>query len=255
MLKVSTGCYPVWFRQELRRADAQAYWRGLHGQIANKNPAIHEYLQHHFSDTDHGFWPVPATVGSIIPSDWRMDGVTEVRIGNVMTGIWARLFAMKANALDEENVFDRVLAKTSSPGGSIWWTGAYRADTGFRAAVFLRARSGVSGRKFGSFIEQTLGPALINSGALELRTHVFSLGSRFMWWTPGVRHDEPVNRRADAMLLIGTESREALRELLMSTSISATQGEQQKYCVAIQAYAIDKTYALSLGGVPQPQTW
>jgi hypothetical protein len=245
----------VWFRRDLDRAVAQAYWRGPHGQIANKNPAIYEYLQHHFSATDHGFWPAPTGVGGLIPADWRMDGVTEVRISNMLTAIWARLFLMKRNILDEENVFDRVLAKTSNAGGSKWWTGPCRPDIGLRAAVFIRARSDARGRPFGRFIEQTLGPALMDAGARELRTHVFAPGSRFAWWTPGVCHDEPSNRRTDAVLLIGVDSRDALRSLLFSPPVTITQDEQRRHCIAFHAYAIDHTYPLSLAGRPQEATW
>jgi hypothetical protein len=253
-LSINSGCYPVWFRADLPREYVLAYWRGSHGQIANKNPAINEYLQHHFSLTDHGFWPVPQGVGGMIPPDWRMDGVTEVRINSMWTALRARLFHMRENILDEENVFDRVLAKNSMLGGSLWWTGCYQPDTGFRAAVFLRARSGARGQ-LSSFIQQCLGPALLNAGARELRTHVFASGTRFTWWTPGVRHDEPANRYSDAMLLIGADSREALRDMLNSAALSATQNEQKRHCVAIYAYAIDRTYPLSLDGKPQPQTW
>jgi hypothetical protein len=252
---VSTGCYPVWFRQDLTRDQAQAYWRGPHGQIANKNPAMHEYLQHHFSATDHGFWPVPPGIGGLIPADWRMDGVTEVRIDNLWKAIRARLFLMKANKYDEENVFDRVLAKNSNPGWSTWWTGTYKPDTGFRAAVFLRARSTSRGVSFRRFLADTLGPALMSAGALELRTHVFASGTRFTWWTPGVRHDEPANRRSDAMLLIGTASRDAMRDLLESSAIAATQAQQKAHCVAIHAYAIEHTYPLVLDGRPLPNSW
>lgn len=255
MMKVSTGCYPIWFRQDLAREQAQAYWRGRHAQIAGNNPAILEYLQHHFSQDGHGFWPVSGMIGGMIPPDWAMDGVTEVRIGSMWTAICSRLLRMKANVLDEQNVFERVLAKNSAPGGSGWWSGPYRSDTGFRAAVFLRARSDSRGRPFKYFVEQALAPALMAAGVSELRTHVFTRGSRLAWWTPGVRHDEPANHYADAMLLIGAQSRETLMELLDSEIMTATQAEQQAHCVAIHAYAIEQTYPIVLDYQRQPINW
>lgn len=254
MQEVTTGCYPVWLRSDLPREYALAYWRGPHGQIANKNPAIDEYLQHHFSLTDHGFWSVPDGIGGAVPSDWRMDGMTEVRVNSIWRGLYVRLFCMKANVHDEENVFDRVLAKNSKGKGSIWWTGRYQPDVGFRCAVFLRARSGTHGQ-LRDFLQHRLGPALLQAGAQELRAHVFMSGSRYTWWTPGVCHDEPANRRYDALILIGANSREALIQLLNSEVVLDTHEDQKRHCVAIHAYSVDRTYPLTVDGKPQPQTW
>lgn len=250
-LRITSGCYSVWFRPDLLRADIQEYWRGPHGQIANKNPAIHEYLQHHFSLTDHGFWPVSKCVGGLIPPDWRIDGLTEVRLGGLFSGLIARLFRMKANFLDEQNIFDRVLACMTKRGGGGWWTGAYQPDIGFRAVVYMRARHESKGRQFQRFIEATLGPALMAAGVRELRTHVFQPGGRFLHWTPGVRHDEPVNRCYNGALIIGTKDRAEFDKLMASHQLQSTQNEQVKHCVAIHAYAVDNTYALALNGEPQ----
>lgn len=249
--RVTSGCYIVWFRSDLPKTYVQAYWRGPHGQIANQNPAIHEYLQHHFSQTDHGFWPVPEGVGGKIPSDWHIDGLTEVRVKSLMVSVWARLFRMKVNFLDEQNVFDRVLAKISSPGGGLWWTGPYKPDTSFRAVVFLRARHELRGKPFQGFVEETLAPALLAAGVGELRTHIFQRGSLFTHWTPAVRHDEPVNRRYDGALVIGCRSRAEFDRLMASTPVQRTQSSQLRHCVAMHAYAVDNTYALALNGEPQ----
>lgn len=253
-LKVTTGCYPVRFRADLPRDFSKLYWRGPHGQIANKNPAIYEYLQHLFSDDQHGFWPVPVGIGGTIPIDWKMDGVTEVRIKSIWKALWARLFCMRENRLDEENVFDHVLAKNSSPNGSIWWSGEYQSKTGFRTAVFIRARTGKR-KQLCSFLEKELSPALIRAGANELRTHIFTPGSRLTWLTPGVCHREPSNRRYDAMLLIGANNREMLLNILNSESVLNTSEGQKLNCVAIHAYEISRTFPLTLSGQPQDNTW
>lgn len=75
--KVTTGCYQIWLRSDLKRHNALAYWFGPHGQIANKNDAIEEYLQHHFSESDIGIWPTIDGVTTDVPADWKMDGVTD----------------------------------------------------------------------------------------------------------------------------------------------------------------------------------
>lgn len=248
--RVTSGCYPVWFRADLPCEEAAAYWRGPHGQIASKNPAIDEYLQHHFALGDHGLWPALPTMGVSIPPDWRMDGVTEVRIKSIWAALWGRLYHMKANWLDEENVFDRVLAKNSLPKGSLWWHGPYQPATGFHMAVFIRARSGMR-RHLHTFIEKLLAPALLDAGITGLRAHLFARGTRFTWWTPSVCHDEPANRRYDAMLLINAESREEILCILNSSTLTVTCEAQVRHCVAIHAYAIEHTYPLVLAGIAQ----
>jgi hypothetical protein len=253
--RVTSMCSFVWLRSDLTRDDAQAYWRGPHGQIANKIRAIHEYLQHHFSLTDHGFWPVPKGVGGTIPPDWKMDGMAEVRITSMVAGLIARLFRMKKIFHDEFNVFDRVLANTTRPGGGRWWTGPYQPETGFRAAVLIRARYEMKGAPFRRFIEETLAPALIAAGVRELRTHVFQPGGRFTQWTPDVRHDQPVNRAYAGALIIGAKNRAEFDKLIASSSLRATQAAQVRHCVAIHAYAVENTYPCALNNEPQPATW
>lgn len=248
--KVSTACYPIWLRADLSKVNAQAYWRGPHGQIANKNPAIDEYLQHHFSNTGHGFWDVPKGIGGGIPQDWKMDGVTEVRLNSILTAIFTRLFLMKANVLDEQNVFDRTLAKNSALNGSVWWTGAYQADTGYRIAVFFRARHGAKGR-FKKFLAEQLSTALLDAGVKELRTHIFTSMTRWTWLTPNVCHQEPTHRRYDAMLLIGADDKQTLEQILTSPRLKQTHSAQTEHCVAIHAYAIEHSYPMTLNGMPQ----
>lgn len=248
---VTSGCYLVWYRPDLPRDDVITYWRGPHGQIANKNRAIKEYLQHHFSATDHGFWPAPSMVGAAIPPDWRIDGVTEVRIGSLPGSLYARLFEMKTVVHDEQNLFERVLPKVCKPGGGLWWTGPYQPETGFRAVVFIRARHEKKGAPFRQFVESMLAPALMEAGARELRTHIFEAGGRFTLWTPEVRHDEPSNRCYAGALIIGTRDRAEFDRLMTSAELQATLPEQHDYCIAIHAYAVENTYPLTLDSEPQ----
>lgn len=76
----TSGIFPVWLRADLPRETALRYWAGPHAEIVAPLPHITEYLQHHFSATDHGYWPPSPTVGTAIPPDWRCDGIAEVRL-------------------------------------------------------------------------------------------------------------------------------------------------------------------------------
>jgi hypothetical protein len=252
---VNSLCAYVWLRADISREDGKAYWRGTHGQIANKLPSCYEYRQHHFSETDHGFWPVPEGIGGITPPDWKMDGIAELRISNMLRSVYDRIFNVKAIFHDEFNVFDRVVPNTTRLGGGRWYTGDHQPDIGFRAAVFIRARYQYRGAPFTRFLNGTLAPAFIAAGVQELRTYDFAPGGRFASWTPDVDHSLPRNRAYAGALIIGVRSREELNRVLASPQLQATQELQRHHCVAIHSYAVANTYAPKLAGVAQPQTW
>src|SRR5215208_7017589 len=113
----STGCWLLWFRADLARDEARAYWRGPHAQLVRPIPGIDEYRQLHFSADDHGFWPAPTGVASAIPPDWRPDGMPEVAHKGLLPSPRALPPALRGVFRDEANAFDRVLAHVTRPGG------------------------------------------------------------------------------------------------------------------------------------------
>ncbi|RJF89307.1 hypothetical protein D3874_21960 [Oleomonas cavernae] len=198
---------------------------------------------------------MPKGLGGIIPTDWHIDGLTEVRLTSLAAGLADRLFRMKSIFHDEFNVFDRVLPNNSRPGGGRWWTGPYQPEIGFRAIVLIRARYELRGAPFRRFVDGVMAPALLAAGAQELRTHVFQPGGRFTQWTPDVLHDQPANRTYAGALIIGTKDRAAFDKLLGSASVQSTLPAQLRHCVAMHAYAVENTYPVILGGQRQPVTW
>jgi hypothetical protein len=242
---VTTGCWTLWFRGDLPREEASAYWRGPHGDIVASVPHIVEYLQHHFSVEDHGFWPAPPGVGALIPPDWRIDGMPEVRLDGA-AGALRALPSMRELYLDEQNAFERVLCQLSGPRGARWWTGAFDPSVGQRAVVLVRRRRGLAPGAFRRFLHGTLGEALLRAGARELRTHAFLPGSRFSHWTPGVAHDDPVHRRYAGAIVLGADDRAELDGLLSRPEVQATQEAQVAHCTAFHAYAVEQTFPFVL---------
>ena len=67
---------------------------------------------------------------------------------------------------------------------------------GVRAVVYLRRRTGVSGRQFRRAITKELVPALSGVGGLtELRIQAFLPWNSKRWNTPDVAHDNPADQR------------------------------------------------------------
>jgi hypothetical protein len=66
-VKTTSYVSPIGLREDLPRENASEYWAGPHAEIVRRLPGVIEYVQHHFSTTDHGFWPSSERVGTREP--------------------------------------------------------------------------------------------------------------------------------------------------------------------------------------------
>lgn len=235
--QVTSGLHLLTLRSDMPRETALAYWAGPHGAIVSRVPGLIEYVQQHFSPTDHGFWPATATVGTSIPPDWRLDGFPETRLaGDPRTLLHARgLF------LDEQNVFERVLGHLTGPGGGRWWTDGFDDAVGQRAALLLRRRRGVRGSTFRRYVHDRLGPALHVAGALDLRTYTFLPWTPLAHPTPGVSHRNPPHRRYHGAVVFGAADRASIDAIVASDAVGAAIAEQHVALAAVHAYAIERS--------------
>jgi hypothetical protein len=228
-------------REDLSRQAASDYWAGRHGEIVKRTlPGVIEYIQHHFSATDHGFWPATETVGTQIPATWRVDGYAEVRFRNTAAAVMTPLH-MREVFLDEQNVFARVLGHPSPPGGGRWWTEGFDDTVDHRVALLLRRRRGVRGSAFREFLFERMGPALLAAGARDLRAYAFLPWSRLMHITPGVAHDNPTYRRYHGTVIFGSPDRAAVADLLASREATGLVAEQHTVLTAIHAFSVERS--------------
>lgn len=239
-VKTTSYMAPVWLRADLPRETALEYWSGPHAQIAGRLPNMAEYVQRHFSPTDHGYWPSSPTVGTMIPPSWRCDGVAEVRFGSTAAALGMPLH-MREVYLDEQNVFERVLGQVTGPGGGRWWTDGHDDAVGHRTVLLLRRRRGVSGRTFRRYVHDRIGPALQEAGALDLRTYTFLPWTPYVHPTLGVCHDNPTYRRYHAGVVIGANSRAAMDDLLKSAQVGGIVADQQAVLTAVHAYTVERS--------------
>ena len=239
-VKTTSYMSPVWLRADLPRETALGYWAGPHAEIAGRLPNMAEYVQRHFSPTDHGYWPSSPTVGTMIPPGWRCDGVAEVRFGSTAAALNMPMH-MREVYLDEQNVFERVLGQVTGPGGGRWWSDGHDDAVGHRTVLLLRRRRGVSGRTFRRFVHDRIGPALHEAGAQELRTYTFLPWSRFVHPTLGVCHDNPTFRRYHASVVVGADSRAAMDDLLKSEQVAGIVADQRTVLTAVHAYSVERS--------------
>lgn len=236
--RTTSALYYVRLREDLPRDVAQAYWAGLHADIVRRLPHLVEYRQHHFSATDHGYWPATPRVGTVTPASWRLDGFAEVRFQNLASGLLVPLH-LREVFFDEQNVFEQVLGHLAGPTGGRWWTEGHDPHVGHRTTVLLRRRAGASRRGFRNFVRERLAPALETAGALDLRAYTFLPGLPHP--TPGIAHHNPANRRYHGAVLFGTTHRGDVDALLTHPEVAAAIAVQGETCSAVHSYAVHRT--------------
>ena len=239
-VKTTSFVSPLWLREDLPRETASAYWAGPHAQIVGRMPGLIEYVQHHFSVTDHGFWPSSEGVGTQSPANWRVDGFPELRFKSTASALTTPLH-MREVFFDEQNVFERVLGQPTGPGGGRWWTEGFDHTVGHRVALLLRRRRGVRGGVFRRFVHERIGPALFAVGARDLRSYTFMPWSRFVHFTPGVSHENPTARRYHGAVVFGTENRAAVDNLLGSAQVAALVADQHTALTAVHAFTVERS--------------
>jgi len=228
-------------REDLTRDAATTYWSTTHGEIVKRSiPGLAEYIQRHFSPTDHSFWPATQTVGTQVPAHWRIDGYAETTFKSVAAILTAPL-CMRDVFYDEQNVFARVLGHPTAPGGGRWWTDGHDDTVSHRVALLLRRRRGVTRTAFRQFLYDRIAPALLAAGARDLRAYAFLPWSRLAHFTPGVAHDNPIEQRYNGLVSFGLDDRAAVDALLTTPEIAGVIAEQHTALTAVHAFTIERS--------------
>jgi hypothetical protein len=236
----TSALYPVRLREDLPRDVAYSYWAGRHVEIVKRLPHVVEYNQHHFSATDHGYWPATTTVGTTVPSSWPLDGLSEVRMSSMVAALRIPLH-MREVFLDEQNVFEHCLGHLTGPRGRRWWTTGHDDTVGHRTVLLVRRRRGVWGRSFREFVHAHLGPALKAGGARDVRTYSFLPWAPVAHSTFGVSHDNPPHRCYHGAVVFGTGSRDEVKDVITSSEVATAVNDQHLFCTAVHAFGVDRT--------------
>ncbi|MGW0035192.1 hypothetical protein [Gordonia sp. NPDC003376] len=239
-IHTTSAVMPVRLRQDIARPAAQEYWRGTHRDIVRRLPLILEYNQHHFSTSDRGFWPATTGVGTLIPSDWELDGIAETRFPGALGAVRVPRH-MGEVFRDEQNVFEHVIGLMTGSGGGRWWTTGLDEDISTRTVLFLRRRRLTRSREFRSFVHERLGPALYRAGARDLRTYGFLRWSPYLHPTPGVSHRHPSYRAYNGAVVFGADDRDHLQEIIHSDELAPVVAEQSSYVTGVHAFGVEQT--------------
>ena len=236
----TSALYPVRLREDLARDVAYAYWAGPHAEIVKRLPHVVEYNQHHFSATDHGYWPATPTVGTTVPSSWPLDGLTEVRMSSMAAGLRIPLH-MREVFLDEQNVFEHVLGHQTGPRGGRWWTTGHDDTSVIARCCWCADAEACRAGHFVRSFTTRLGPALHAAGARDLRTYALLPLVVMAHTTFGVSHRNPPHRRYHGAVVFGTDTRAQVEDLIASPEVAAAVKDQHLTCTAVHAFGVDRT--------------
>jgi hypothetical protein len=217
------------------------YWKGPHSKIISATPGFEEYRQIHLAETNPGLWPAISGVETVIPAERRIDGVAEVTFASLLSPLRGREQTRLAYK-DEVNVFRRTLLYAGPPYSARWYDVAGPGEkVGARSLIYLRRREGVKTSAFRRFLRDELVPALVKTGALrELRTQVFMPWIERLWDTPNVAHDNPIDQRFHASMILGFTDTNALRAFFGSEEIATLSGKLPEFVSAVHAYEVSE---------------
>ena len=244
----------LWVRSDQPRQKGMDYWRGPHSKIISATPGFDEYRQIHLAESNPGAWPAIRGVETTIPADRKIDGVAEVTFKSV----FSPLFGQKQTKLaykDEINVFRRTLLYAGPPYSARWYTlNSDGTKIGSRAMIYLRKKDGVGTRTFRKFINDEFVGAVASTGVLrELRSQVFMPWSEKLWDTPNVAHDNPLDQRFDASLILGFTDASAFRAFFASDAVSMLSVKLPLFVSAIHAYEMPEALTYVKNGTALPQ--
>jgi len=244
-------------RTDQPRQQGMDYWKGPHSKIISATPRMEEYRQIHLAETNPGLWPAISGVETVIPAERRVDGVADVTFTSLLSPLRGRKQTGLAYQ-DEVNVFRRTLLYAGPPYSHRWYDVAGPdARVGARSLIYLRRREGVRTGALRTVLTDELVPALANTGALrELRTQVFMPWIQRLWDTPNVAHDNPVDQRFHASLMLGFTDPNALRAFFGSGETATLSGKLPEFVSAVHAYEVSEalTYVKDGKILPHYQT-
>ncbi|SDP68556.1 hypothetical protein SAMN04489867_3461 [Pedococcus dokdonensis] len=243
----------LWVRQDQPRAAGMAHWRGPHSGIIAATPGLHEYRQVHLAADNPGRWAPSTDIETEIPSERKIDGIAEVTFQSALAPLRGRAQTQLAYK-DEVNVFRRTLLYAGAPGTSRWYDVGGDDAHGAESSVvlYLRRRKGAQG--FGKFVRKTLVPALAPSDGLAgLRSQTFLPWSERMWDTPDVAHDNPLDQRFHASVMLAFAD-EAARSTFLANSAELNEIMRPKVS-AVHAYDVETTLTFVKDGevLAEPQ--
>ena len=239
----------LWVRNDQPRQTGLDYWKGPHSRIISASPGLDEYRQTHLAEVNPGLWPATQDVETAIPPGRKIDGVAQVTFQTVLSAL-AGGEQSKLAFKDEINVFRRTLLYLGLPNWARWYeVGRQGGKVGSRVLVYLRRRERVSGGSFRRFINDELAPKLAATGVLkELRTEAFLPWSKGLWNTPNVAHDNPVDQRFHASVMLGFANAEEQAAFLASSKLADLSAGLGRYASAAHAYQVSEALTFVRNG-------
>ncbi|CAI1164332.1 Gluconolactonase [Serratia quinivorans] len=239
-------------RTDLSRDRCFSYWGGAHADLVARNGFICDYNQYHFKDDEEGLWPLTPEVVTSIPTDERIDGVSEITLGSLVKSpisIFSDIRIFK----DKAKVFSRTtLNITAYGGGRIIKAGNHR-NINARCVVLIRRRKNGSLADFNKFIHDGLANHLSHhEDVIEVRSQVFIPWFKALRTIFSLARNEATEHQYHASIVIGAKDSIGLLSAL--AQVANHSNGIADHCSAIHAYSVAKTLINRVDGratIPQ----
>jgi hypothetical protein len=245
-----------WWRSDLSKAAADAYWRDVHGTLVARAPGLYSYRQLHLGRPVGDLWPrfAAAGVGTVPKPAEQIDGMNQLLfLTQQDLEAFARSDLVRRHVFhDERNLVRANATMWSAPGEArtlIDRTGdptpQHRVTRPSYSILFRRAE-GVDCETFRTHIlelaEQWAGAA----GVLRLRVQILGPYDPTSWQSPGVEHHWPPEHQYQAWIDLTTGSEAAARALGVEETVEAVR----RLVSAVHVYPIEARYTVVWQGRP-----
>jgi hypothetical protein len=189
------------------------------------------------------------------PVERKIDGVAEVTFRSPLSPLLGRKQTQLAYE-DEINVFRRTLLYAGLPNASRWYEVSEPGQkAGARTLIYLRRKDGVGAGDFRKLVNKELVPAPAGTGVLrELRTQTFLPWNKKLWDTPNVAHDNPVDQRFHASLILGFADAQERAGFFHGREIESLSSTLAPLTSAIHAYDVSAALTYVKDGAILPHS-
>jgi EthD domain-containing protein len=245
-----------WWRPDLSKEEADAYWRDVHGTLVARAPGLYSYRQLQLGRPISDLWPSLTAVGIDTAPDGpeRIDGMNQMLFctqHDVETLAHSDL--VRQYVLHDEHNFARANATMwSAPREAVTLTDRTgiavpqgRATAPSYAVLFRRLGTAEAGA-FKAFILEAARRWATAPGVLRLRVQILQPYDPAGSEAPGVEHRWPLEHQYQAWIELSTDTETAARALAGEDFSDRAKG----LISAVHVYPIEARYTIVWQGRP-----
>ena len=232
-------------RNDITNSQFTHYWRDIHGPLAVRMGAMHNYWQHHFLPQSTNFWPAIQGVSTQVDPEYHLEGLAEVTFMNYESRAAMGKTPAAAQLIeDEQNVFRATYIHSSSKGDIKTIKYDKAVSNPYRVITFVRKADALTVTEFKKQFDEVLNIMVKQAGLAKIRVHYLDPYNAEGWSTPNVNNVLPVEHGYHAILETTFEKKEQTNQLTQAVPAIKSMVD------ALHSYPVKATYIHVLDGKP-----